>query len=284
MGVRTPNVPAASGPLADIIGNEDIGGGVMKTVRRALADFITDAVGSILGDVQDQLDGKLDDAVSAQNRVLGRKSSGAGPVEEFTPAQLTEILSAFQGDVGLGGVKGLVPAPAGGDAAAGKYLDAAGGYSIPAPQGLVQLAAGSLPTGANLVNITNISSKFTCLLVQIKSASSATNSSGATLSIFGSANNGTSFPTTLFTSNTNAVHDGNQVTVYALIFGYQGSGDAIVLYRDTGTFNDGIGGVYSQRLIVMQPVTKSATLNALRLGLSNASFFDNGTYAVFGIY
>jgi hypothetical protein len=37
----------------------------------------------------------------------------------------------FTGDSGSGGTTGLVPAPAAGDAAAGKYLDAAGGWGVP---------------------------------------------------------------------------------------------------------------------------------------------------------
>lgn len=44
-------------------------------------------------------------------------------------------LNAFTGDSGSGGVKGVVPAPAAGDAAAGKYLDADGTWSVPAGGG-----------------------------------------------------------------------------------------------------------------------------------------------------
>jgi hypothetical protein len=41
----------------------------------------------------------------------------------------------FIGDGGAGGVHGLVPAPAAGDAAAGKYLKASGGFAVPPPIG-----------------------------------------------------------------------------------------------------------------------------------------------------
>lgn len=48
-----------------------------------------------------------------------------------TVTATTALLNAFVGDSGSGGTKGLVPAPAAGDAAAGKYLSAGGGYSVP---------------------------------------------------------------------------------------------------------------------------------------------------------
>ena len=45
-------------------------------------------------------------------------------------------LAAMVGDSGAGGVTGLVPAPAAGDAAAGKYLDADGTWSDPVASGV----------------------------------------------------------------------------------------------------------------------------------------------------
>lgn len=43
----------------------------------------------------------------------------------------TEIESVFIGDSGSGGAEGLVPAPAAGDAAAGKFLSADGSFQVP---------------------------------------------------------------------------------------------------------------------------------------------------------
>jgi hypothetical protein len=71
----------------------------------------------------------------ATARFLGRTTASTGNVEDLTVAQATAMLDVVGGDSGSGGTKGLVPAPAAGDAAAGKYLDAAGGYSIPAGGG-----------------------------------------------------------------------------------------------------------------------------------------------------
>ena len=63
----------------------------------------------------------------AQSTVIGRAASaGTGAPTALTAAQATAIMNAFTGDSGAGGVKGLVPAPAAGDAAAVKVLCADG--------------------------------------------------------------------------------------------------------------------------------------------------------------
>lgn len=72
----------------------------------------------------------------AQATLKGRAAgAGTGAPVDLTATQATEILNAFVGDSGSGGTKGLVPAPAAGDAAAGKYLDADGTWTIPAGGG-----------------------------------------------------------------------------------------------------------------------------------------------------
>jgi hypothetical protein len=63
----------------------------------------------------------------AQSTIKGRAAAaGTGDPTDLTATQATAILDAFTGDSGSGGVKGLVPAPASGDAAAGKFLKADG--------------------------------------------------------------------------------------------------------------------------------------------------------------
>jgi hypothetical protein len=62
----------------------------------------------------------------ATQTIKGRTTSGSGAPEDLTAAQATAILSAMVGDSGSGGTKGLVPAPASGDAAASKFLAASG--------------------------------------------------------------------------------------------------------------------------------------------------------------
>jgi hypothetical protein len=66
----------------------------------------------------------------AQSTLKGRAAGvGTGDPTDLTATQATDILNAFTGDSGAGGVKGLVPAPASGDAAASKFLKADGTWS-----------------------------------------------------------------------------------------------------------------------------------------------------------
>lgn len=67
----------------------------------------------------------------AEARIIGRAAAaGTGVPTALTGTQATVILDAFTGDSGSGGVKGLVPAPGSGDAAAGKFLAADGTWKV----------------------------------------------------------------------------------------------------------------------------------------------------------
>ena len=68
---------------------------------------------------------KLSDMAAAtiKGRAFG---TGTGDPVDLSSTQATAILNALVGDSGSGGTKGLVPAPAAGDAAANKYLRANG--------------------------------------------------------------------------------------------------------------------------------------------------------------
>lgn len=87
--------------------------------------------------------GLVDDAVTnaklanmAQSTVKGRAAgAGTGDPTDLSAAQATAILDAMVGDSGTGGTKGLVPAPAAGDAAGGKFLKADGTWAVPAGGG-----------------------------------------------------------------------------------------------------------------------------------------------------
>lgn len=64
----------------------------------------------------------------ASQTIKGRTTGGTGNVEDLSPTEATAILNEFVGDSGSGGTKGLVPAPAAGDAAASKFLKADGSW------------------------------------------------------------------------------------------------------------------------------------------------------------
>ena len=65
----------------------------------------------------------------------GRTTAGTGDPEDLSATQATALLNAFAGDSGSGGTKGLVPAPASGDAASGKFLKADGTFAVPSGGG-----------------------------------------------------------------------------------------------------------------------------------------------------
>lgn len=75
----------------------------------------------------------------------------------FSWSGTTLNINTFVGDSGSGGIAGLVPAPAAGDGAAGKFLNALGGWSVPPGGGG---GGGGTPGGANFSIQYNNSSAF----------------------------------------------------------------------------------------------------------------------------
>ena len=62
--------------------------------------------------------------------IKGNNTGSTANAADLTASQATSVLSVMTGDSGLGGVKGLVPAPAAGDAAASKFLKADGTWAV----------------------------------------------------------------------------------------------------------------------------------------------------------
>lgn len=84
-----------------------------------------------------------------------RVTGSTGDPEDATAAQATAGLNAMVGDSGSGGTKGLAPAPAAGDAAAGKFLKADGTWAVPSSGGkypgeVFWFAGTTPPTGSLL--------------------------------------------------------------------------------------------------------------------------------------
>jgi hypothetical protein len=79
----------------------------------------------------------------ANNTIKGNDSGSSAAPQDLTGTEVTALLDAFTGDSGSGGVKGLVPAPASGDAAADKFLKADGTWTAPTGSGDVVGPASS---------------------------------------------------------------------------------------------------------------------------------------------
>lgn len=89
-------------------------------------------------------------AQMAANTIKGNNTGITANASDLTATQVTAMLNNFVGDSGSGGTKGLVPAPASGDAAANKFLKADGTWST-APS-----ASGANTALSNLTNPTAI--------------------------------------------------------------------------------------------------------------------------------
>lgn len=88
----------------------------------------------------------------AQSTIKGRAvAAGTGDPTDLTATQATAILDNMGGDAGAGGLKGLVPAQAAGDAAALKFLKADGTWAVPAGTVLLTFSTIQTPAGTSPV-------------------------------------------------------------------------------------------------------------------------------------
>lgn len=140
----------------------------------------TDAVTVIEAALETAID-TLANLTSIQGRTITLADAGtnaflgwddaAGAYENLTASEATAILNAFVGDSGSGGTKGLVPAPASGDAAARKYLRADGSWSDVQTSALNAVAQGRLSlTSGTAVTATDVTGATTLYYVPLDGA------------------------------------------------------------------------------------------------------------------
>ncbi len=153
-------VPPATFVNASFTGNTTIGDASGDTLTVAATGTFNGPqtfVGAVTVPDASFTNAKL--ANMATQTIKGRTTAGSGAPEDLTATQATAILNPMVGDSGSGGTKGLVPAPAAGDAAARKVLAADGTWQ---PQRVfawakVNGSTGALVSGFNVASASKLS-------------------------------------------------------------------------------------------------------------------------------
>lgn len=172
-------LPAAQGAASSVLQNDGAGNlswGAVAPVGNYITALTGEVTASGPGSAAATIaanavtNSKL--AQIATQTIKGRTTAGVGDVEDLTASQATAILNAMVGDSGAGGTKGLVPAPAAGDAQ--KVLNGAGTWQY---AGLADGTLGTLCTVVGRPKPTNMSGAR----VTIVAAGSGINATGESL-------------------------------------------------------------------------------------------------------
>lgn len=140
--ISLDNTGAAS-IASGVIVNADINASAAIDATKIADGTVTNAefqyIGGLTSDAQTQLNNKLSSAANSvansnlaqmpAHTIKGNNTGSTANALDLTATQVTAELNAMVGDSGAGGTKGLVPAPAAGDAAASKYLKADGTWA-----------------------------------------------------------------------------------------------------------------------------------------------------------
>jgi hypothetical protein len=217
--------------------------------------------------------------------IKGNNTGGASDPLDLTAAQTTAILSDMVGDSGSGGTKGLVPAPASGDAAANRFLKADATWATTYTRGTsVNANSGttvdftSLPSYVRkvVVIINNVSLSGTDhILVQIGDSGGVENTSYIATSQYqlgGSASaNTTSTAGYVIYSGAAA----NTVTAIMTLYNMTGN---VWIAEHSGLWTSGS----TQAVFGSGTKTLSDTLDRVRLTVTGADSFDgSGTMNIF---
>lgn len=188
----------------------------------------------------------------ANNNLIGNVSGSTAAPSAVTGTQANVILPAFTGDTGSGGVKGLVPAPSAGDAAAGRYLKADGTFAV--PSGAVSSVSGR--TGAVTLDGTDVAFTQAGTGASTRNATLKMRESVSVLD-YGAVGNGSTDDTTAFA---NALATGKTV---------------LVPYSATPYILDGVSVPSNSRLYALGKVTLKRKNSAAAAGILICSGVNN---------
>lgn len=92
-------------------------------------DVVATGPGSVVSAIQANVVTNAQRVQMGTNTIKGNSTGATANEADLSVTTVTSMLNAVVGDAGSGGTKGLVPAPAAGDAAAGKFLKANGTWA-----------------------------------------------------------------------------------------------------------------------------------------------------------
>lgn len=181
-------------------------------------------------------------------------------------ANRTLAISDFTGDSGSGGAKGAVPAPAAGDAAAGKFLKASGGWDVPGGGSggmtLIQtITAGG--GGAATLDFTSIPGTYNHLVLLFNGKG---DTGGGEVSVF-----------LRFNNDTGSNYDGQWIQGQGsspLSGAVSANGDGVFI----GNITDG-GGLSGRAGAIRVEIVDYANTNWGKIALSRYGYHNNGGFS-----
>lgn len=240
-------------------------GGTLNTTAIAYSQFGASVADNAITNA------KLADVATATFK--GRTTAGTGDPEDLTVTQATALLNAFVGDSGSGGTKGLVPAPAAGDAAALKFLKADGTWAAPSSGGMTLLGTLTTTSGTTQ-SLTGIAAGYKQLYFEIEGVSQGSGSARQ-LTVALSSTNGAAYGT--------AQNIGPNVDNVNTGFGFvYNIGSAVAAAKSFSAAMSFAAGP-STTLSGVIATNTAAVVNAVRFAWSGSGSFNAGTIRVYGV-